>query len=360
MKTQILRPIAGVLFGTLLTVVALGQSAAPPALPVVPAAPDAQPGPPPAITTAPDAPGVPAPQGRAGTLLPAATPRVPGVPGEAGPETPGIFHGVPDKLEDIVELAQRTSPEVIIAEAQLREAEARLRQARLEATQQAILAQRNRRIAELARRNVQEVEQKYQAGRGTTQELLAAQERLAELEAALASSNVTLEMMAAQYGGGASPVDPLNAPPRIPAERPVLPQTAENDVQEALNNPVSIEFSDVSVSDIAEFLSEYVGVNIVVDPASDRPVVSVRLSDVPLRDALIALADLGQDVCFVIRDHFIFATTRERAMQISAPTIPENIPLYLPADSVVRETRQEELERQRREAARDAAKAPDR
>jgi len=334
MKTRALRPVAGILFGTLLTVSAFGQSAAPPAPPVVPAAPDAQPVAPPAVAT--DS----------------------GVPELAGPKTPEIPHGVPDKLEDIVELVQRTSPEVIIAEAQLREAEARLRQARLEATQHAILAQRNRKIAEIARRNVQEVEQKYKAGRGTTQELLAAQERLAELEAALASSSVSLEMMAAQYGGGARPVDPLNAPPRIPAERPVLPQAAENEIQQALNQPVSIEFSDMSMSDITEFLSEYAGVNIVVDPASDQPVVSVRLSDVPLRDALLALADLGQDVCFVIRDHFIFATTRERAMQISAPTIPEDVPLYLPADSVVRQTRQEELEGQRREAERDAAKAP--
>ncbi|HQE81455.1 MAG TPA: hypothetical protein PLM14_00560 [Candidatus Hydrogenedentes bacterium] len=332
MKTRILKPMLGAFLLTLLALGAAGQPAGPPpavAAPSVPAGP--------AAAGAPSAepPALPAPAAPAAGVREAPPLGLPVVHPSVKVEErsgAGLASRLPDNLDELVELAQRTSPEVIIAEAQLREAEARLRQARLEATQKAIQSYRDRKVVELARTNLKELQTKYEAGICSSQELLAGQERLAELEAALASSNAAYEMMAAERGASTKINIPPVAAPWVRVPRPPLSEEPDNAVHAALENPVSIEFQDESLSEVAQFISEYVAVNIVVDTAADRP-VSIALKDVPLRDALLALSDAGQDICFVIRDYGIFATTQERAIYINAPTIPGTVPLCVPAEA---------------------------
>lgn len=238
-------------------------------------------------------------------------------------------------LDNIVDMAQQSSPEVLIAEAQLREAEARLRQARLVAAQQAIQATYDRKVVEEARKNVEELANRVKLGTSSHQELQAAQERLAQAEAALAKQDAALKMMTGPPPGmpdfGNDPMR-LAQKPLFPAPRPALPEKPETEIEKALASPVTIEFDEANLDAILEFVSDYVSVNIVLDvglSAADQP-VSIKIQDVPLNDAFLALADICGDVCFVVRDYGIFVTTPQRAATIEAPTIPPDIPLYVP------------------------------
>ena len=85
---------------------------------------------------------------------------------------------------------------------------------------------------------------------------------------------------------------------------------------------------------ILEFVSEYLDVNITVHPDVPELFTDLRLEGVKLREALRALSDQCEPLCFVIRDYGILATTREHAERIVAPTIPEDVPLHAPMHAV--------------------------
>ncbi len=47
-------------------------------------------------------------------------------------------------------------------------------------------------------------------------------------------------------------------------------------------------------------------------------------------EALLALADQCEFLCFVVRGYGILATTKERAVHMDAPAIPPDIPVFVP------------------------------
>jgi hypothetical protein len=250
------------------------------------------------------------------------------VPIPKSPSTPGkiLVHG-----ERVAQFSQETSPEVLIAEAQLREAQAKLQLARIEAAQRDIENSQVQRIVELAQKNVKELERRVENGIAPQHELLEAQERLAQAEAAVAKLRAASEIMEPAGMPGLDTAFNATTLFRLPVPRPELAKDDDSPVMNALNAPINIEFEDETLRNISGFISEYVGVNIVMDVAlraADEP-VSLKLEDIPFRDALLALADAYGDVCFVIRDYGVFATTTERAMSINAPTIPANVPLLV-------------------------------
>ncbi|GMV91353.1 MAG: hypothetical protein AMXMBFR82_11310 [Candidatus Hydrogenedentota bacterium] len=234
----------------------------------------------------------------------------------------------------VPEPGQEIDPEVAIAEAQVREAEARLRQARIAAAQREIEKGQLKRIVELARKNAKEEQRRTEAGIGTQQDLMEAQERLARAEADMAKLDAASQIMDGRGGRADSPLfqGRLFEQPRFPAPRPELSSDDKRDVAITLQAPVAIEFKDATLREVAEMVSEYAGVNIVLDVglrAADE-MVTIKLTNVPLEDGLLALTDAYGDLCFVIRDYGVFATTTERAMTINAPTIPANVPLLVP------------------------------
>ncbi|MCC6485924.1 MAG: TolC family protein [Candidatus Hydrogenedentes bacterium] len=235
-----------------------------------------------------------------------------------------------------IDVSQENSPEVAIAEAQLREAEARLRQARVEAVQRAVQATHIRKLVDIARKNVEEVEASAQAGVATPRDLHEAQQRLAEAEANLAAQEAELKVLGSaprlERSGGLGTLDA-----QIPVPRPELNKDARTETENALNAPISAEFEQETLSGIFAFISDYLEVNIVIDVGLQvaEKKVSIRVEDVPLREGLLALADVYGDLCFIVRDYGIFATTPERAATINAPSIPSGIPLYVSASSVM-------------------------
>lgn len=231
----------------------------------------------------------------------------------------------------VPESSPEVDPEVAIAEAQVREAEARLRQARIAAAQREIEMEQVKRIVELARKNAEEQQNRAQMGIGTQQEYMEAQERLARAEAEAAKLDAASQVMGSRGGSAHSAFFGGFEQPRFPAPRPEMSPDDTSDVAIALQSPVAIEFKDATLREIAEKIGEYVGVNIVLDVglhAADEA-VTIKLTDVPLKDGLLALADAYGDLCFVVRDYGVFATTMERAVTISAPTIPANVPLLV-------------------------------
>ncbi|MCL4691381.1 MAG: hypothetical protein KJ060_02590 [Candidatus Hydrogenedentes bacterium] len=235
----------------------------------------------------------------------------------------------------VPEPGQEIDPEVAIAEAQVREAEARLRQARIAAAQREIEKEQLKRIVELARKNAKEEQRRAEMGIGTQQGLMEAQERLARAEADMAKLDAASQIMDGRGGKADSPLfqGRLFEQPRFPAPRPTLgDDDSATEVEARLRAPVSIEFDQETLRNIAGFIGEYSEVNIVLDVAINAAdeKVSIKLSNVPLADCLMALSDAYGDLCFVIRDYGVFATTTERAMTINAPTIPANVPLLVP------------------------------
>lgn len=258
-------------------------------------------------------------------------------------ETPFVpeFGEAPDKdalrkqkIVRVPEPAQEIDPEVAIAEAQVREAEARLRQARIAAAQREIEKDQLKRIVELARKNAKEQQNRAEMGVGTQQDLMEAQERLARAEADMAKLDAASQIMGDRGERTGTPIHFGGVEqPRFPAPRPALgDDDSATEVEARLRAPVSIEFDQETLRNIAGFIGEYTEVNIVLDVAINAAdeTISIKLSDVPLADCLMALSDAYGDLCFVIRDYGVFATTTERAMTINAPTIPANVPLLVP------------------------------
>jgi transposase-like protein len=242
------------------------------------------------------------------------------------PEKPGFAN------HRLTKFSPETSPEVAIAEAQLREAEARLQQAKIEAAQRSIENTYLQRIVELARMNAKEQDSRSQMGLANQQEYMEAQKQLAQAEAAVAKLEAATQVVGSK---GSTPNVSrewgLLNQTRVPSPRPVLSNDDETELAQMLRSPINIEFEEATLREMSGFISEYVGLNIVIDVglrAADEP-ASIKLEDVPLKDGLMALADAYGDVCFVIRDYGVFATTAERAMTINAPTIPANIPLLV-------------------------------
>ncbi|MCC6699555.1 MAG: TolC family protein [Candidatus Hydrogenedentes bacterium] len=235
---------------------------------------------------------------------------------------------------EAIDVSQESSPEVAIAEAQLREAEARLRQARMEAAQRAVQATHIRKLVDIARKNAEEVEASAQAGVASHRDLLEAQQRLAEAEANLATQEAELKVLGnaprLERSGGLRTLEA-----QIPVPRPELNKEAKTETEMALEAPMSAEFDQETLSNVFGFISDYLDVNIVIDVGLQvaEKKVSIKVENVPLRDGLLALADVYGDLCFIVRDYGIFATTPERAATINAPSIPAGIPLYVSASS---------------------------
>ena len=92
---------------------------------------------------------------------------------------------------------------------------------------------------------------------------------------------------------------------------------------------MAINFEDINMMEIFEFITDTYEINITVDLAFTPPTIrQINLRNVPLRSVFLALADKMGDACFVIRDYGLFLTTRERAQTLAGPTIPEDIPYF--------------------------------
>jgi biopolymer transport protein ExbD len=218
-------------------------------------------------------------------------------------------------LDELMERALDQSPDIAAARAELQRAEAELRRVEMDTVRQ--LTTLHEQIDAL-RAMADELRKRADLGSATFSETREMTTRLAEARAQL------------QYLVGAPPPrfpHSRAAPPHPELQRTTVPRPEVADpFREKLDQSVSISFDNEALLQVLEFVTDYLEVNFIVDPAVAEEPVTVRLNDVPLRQALLALADMA-DLAFVIRDYGVFATTRDRAMTIEAPSIPEDLPL---------------------------------
>jgi len=271
-------------------------------------------------------------------------PREPERPPEPGaPPLPPI----PERLEEMIDIAMSQNPDIRVAETQVQQAEAELRRVRLQAF---------RELNTLNRERVR-IREQLDLAVALDREQSATPRQKADLEAQLAGVEMQIRyLLGIGPEGGPVPGDK----PRLPREslvsrpRPPIPP----DIEERLKQRLSV-VEPTRLGELLSIISQNTGVLVVPDVLCIDNELEVRAGkDMMLRDVLLALADQHESLCFVIRDYGILATVIERAETMVAPTIPADIPLYVPAprlpsregalpEEVMRQIRVERVEKKR-------------
>lgn len=108
------------------------------------------------------------------------------------------------------------------------------------------------------------------------------------------------------------------------AKRP----TYEGPLNEVLDAPMNVIFEDTELSEVINFMREYLDMPFTMDPSVGATIKDLNVQKLPLRQALEAIThSTDTPVCFVLRDYGVQVTTPEKASKIYAPTIPEDVPL---------------------------------
>jgi hypothetical protein len=224
--------------------------------------------------------------------------------------------------ESAVQLALRNSPEIRKAELAVESAEAQLALVRAQITRDVIAV--HAKVSGL-RNHKKQLRLRVEMGTTPPHELETVLMSLAEVEAELKylkgsntadNEKTTPEMLSTFF----SDKTMVTARPPIENGTPV---------GEILQNPVGLVFESIAWRDMMDFVSETYDLNVNVDATLlDSIVPYVKLANVTLHDAFLALAEQNEEVCFIIRDYGIFVTTRDRATKIPGPTIPANIPFF--------------------------------
>lgn len=233
---------------------------------------------------------------------------------------------LPDNLEELFAIALQNNPDIRAAQAEVDAAMARADKLRGETLQQvAALHAQQRNIKATLDRMPPESTRRRQ-----TEESLRA--TTDDLRATLGMGPMGMTVSPMMFGGGVhseSVIRVVAVPPQS-NETSVRP-TVDDETENRLSTSVSIEYGDTPLDDILMFFSEYLEYSIVCDPVlAEKKIPRIALKDVSFRQALLALSDIVPGTVFVIREYGIFATTREQAATLAAPSIPD-IPLYEPA-----------------------------
>jgi hypothetical protein len=256
-------------------------------------------------------------------------------PGE-GEVTSFVEAPTPQTLEKMMAAALRSNPDILLAEAKLRQAQAELNQARLQVTQRVATLYYDRRKQEQLRGRlavlVKTVEQQVRAGRATHKELTEAILNQAEAEAKLAQLEADIRYVVGLGGELRLPEEQASTAEReaekAPPRRPEIPP----ETQKLLEMPFKVEWQQVSLRDALAQLQQATGdeVAFLLDPDIDGEELQVTLSfprEIPLKNALLALTDFQHGLCFVVRDYGILLTPCEKAATMHSPAIPSDVPL---------------------------------
>lgn len=233
---------------------------------------------------------------------------------------------LPESLSVLVAMGLRSNPDVLIAEARLKEAEATLNQVRLRVTQEIVTTHQELQFAEkrLARLN-----------------------RLVNSNARSKNEDTVLDRreqvrLAAQLRylvGLAASQTPSTSQPAPMIEQGGLdrhrPQPVPDHIRAKLNATVKCDFADTPLTEVVQELQKHAKVAFIPGPdlrdtrgmggmggmGATIPRVSLSLGNVPIYTAMMAIADLS-GYWFVIRDYGVLVTSENRARKMDAPTIP--------------------------------------
>jgi hypothetical protein len=248
---------------------------------------------------------------------------------KAGPAGP-----VPRNLDEMIATALKASPEVLLAEAKVRQAQAELNQTRLKVTRDVVAAFNERKQKQLAvesaKTQLNHFLERHNNGAGTKTEVDQAKLDVGAAELGLAQSDADIRYL---LGVGSQIETIATQQPVASKPRPKRPSVPPETMNEPLMRPVKGPFEQTNLGDLAAHLAEQAKVSILVD-FDELGVANAKEFDVsiPLREpvtligALQALADQYK-IAFVIRDYGIMATSESRAEQLDAYAIPVDLPL---------------------------------
>ncbi|HVR74211.1 MAG TPA: TolC family protein [Planctomycetota bacterium] len=239
----------------------------------------------------------------------------------------------PRGLDEMLAIALRSNPEILQADAQVRKAQARLNQVRLRALEEVSTAfhdrERHKAVIEGQEQALEIARRLVQTGQAPTDSVSVPQIALIEAKARLEQNEAHARYLLGLGGDGRLASTSQPAPEARPERR--RPPFSER-VQKLLEMKVSIQMENKSTAEIAKKLNELTGENVQVAGIQLHIVHSEKLNlqDVPLRQALEMLSEATSlPLYFVFRDYGILITSRERAMTINAPAIPEETPLKI-------------------------------
>jgi len=245
---------------------------------------------------------------------------------------------VPGTLDEMIALALRSNPEVLVAEARLRQAQAELNQARLKLTQQVVDLYNQKQIKnielESSKQSLEFARKRVSTGHGSQEEQVKAELARAQAELALTSWEAQARYLLGIGGKlrlGEERDQVRGEEPRKPhlVPRPAMPES----FQKALERPVQMEAREVTLKELAKFLQKFTEIPFLVDLENVDDMVEIQLTfekALPLKSALVALFDQRPDLCIVARGYGFFVTNAGRARGIQGATIPPDIPLEAP------------------------------
>jgi len=236
------------------------------------------------------------------------------------------------ELSVIMDKSLEFNPEIQAIRAEISALMARLRQLEMKTA------------TDVARKGVEikRLKDKREKDKKLVEEKLLAPEELAELDAEIAARDVEFKYLLGQNSLRTIDMDDRTrtltvrrgdapfAPVALAGgeARPDLADTKDKRLLEVLESPVRIGFEDAPLEDVIDFIVEIYEMNFNIDVPARAIPITINLKNVPLRSALAAVTDANPDLVFVFRDYGVFATTRDRAVSIAGPTIPENVPYY--------------------------------
>jgi hypothetical protein len=244
---------------------------------------------------------------------------------------------IPQGLDEMIASALRSNPEVLLADAKVRQAQAELNQARLKVTRDVVTAFNERKLRvtlrESAGVNLNHAQERVKSGAASQTEFQQARAALGQSELAVAQADAEVRYLI----GAGSKLDVSYVRGSSSAEVPkpaipTRPETIPINVADALERPVTGPFESTNLADLAKRLADQAKISILLDANAEFGEGTEFTMSMPLRDSITlggvlrAIAD-QHDLCFVLRDYGILVTRPHRAEDFVAPAIPQNTPL---------------------------------
>jgi hypothetical protein len=270
-----------------------------------------------------------------------------GLAQEAGPDSGDGSPGgkIPERLEEMLEIALRTNPDLVLAEAKAREAQAELSQARLRVTQKvATLFHERKRLMEtkssIAAR-VRRLHALYGTGNASQEEVAEAVLAQADADAKLAQTEAEI-----RYVLGLGSVLKITfserlevPPPRGPGEpepgavRPAIPDSVRRVLMEEMTVdwerkplPAVLQALQAATGNQVAFL---LGPDLAPEDAAEYAITLEIPGPVQISAILTAVTDYLRfhEFCFVFREYGVVLTDYDHAADMMAATVPADVPL---------------------------------
>jgi len=244
---------------------------------------------------------------------------------------------IPSSLEEMISTALRSNPEVLFAQAKVRQSEAELNETRLRVTREVarIHGQREQqeRVMTTLRKEHDRIREMFKNGVISDSEVAKITIELAEAGARLSEIEADARYLLGLGGSVApEPIDiELGAPDAIGmALRPEIPEP----FRELLEKRVDVDFEEATLPDVLAQLASLVDNRISFitanNPGYAMLMINFKLArGTTLGSVLLALADRYQ-LCFVFRDYGLLVTDPHQAKYLNGATIPPDIPLAPP------------------------------